>query len=101
MVNTNQNKTEETKGKSADEKVSYVCNFVLFVLFMIFPLILHDGYFDVLQTKYYFFCVVIVSMIVSVLTIRLITFFRNLRRGKDKQKNQNQKEKGIPLWKRT
>lgn len=66
MSNKNKHKTQNLDSGKQNRSSRIMGCFVIIIL-CIFPLIYHDYYFDILETKYLFFCLTVILMIISML----------------------------------
>ena len=83
-----------------DEKkmLSNLVGFFVILIFTVFPLIYHDYYFDILETKYYTYVAIMLTMIGLSAILMGIFWVINKDNGSGK-KNKNEMEKR-KLWKR-
>ena len=79
MMTENQNNTEQSESTSFAQKCSSVMNdavsIAVLVLITVFPLIFHNSYYDILETKYrcYRFCVIALLITLPFLVLGMVS----------------------------
>lgn len=72
MAKTENRRVEDSFVTTCSSIISGTITFFLFMLVTIFPLIYHRGYADILETKYWTYCVIAIGMAVVVGILALI-----------------------------
>ena len=61
--------------------ISGVITVFLLFLTLVFPLIYHHSYVDILETKYYTYCVIVIGMLAVTLVLALVMLFVDCKPG--------------------
>ena len=72
MAKTENRRVEDSFVTTCSSIISGTITFFLFMLVTVFPLIYHRGYADILETKYWTYCVIAIGMAVIVGILALI-----------------------------
>ncbi len=67
------NMTNRQSDKSGDKGIAWIMGLFVLVVLCVFPVVYHDFYFDILETKYQFFSGAAITMIVMMLVYGLYT----------------------------
>lgn len=83
MAKNGLNKRKDDFSEAASSLISGAITVFLMILVIVFPLIYHDSYFDILETKYKCWCVIVIGMlaVIAILAIVLLVIDSNEFKG--------------------
>ncbi len=72
MSNRKNTKTQQGFAETCSGIISGTISFFIFILVLVFPLIYHDSYFDILETKYKCYYLCVIGMLAVVLILAMV-----------------------------